>query len=57
MTYHMSTEIAKLLKNIRFPISLPVEEFEIKNRDLTIPKFLRRDPNAPHWKDYDKGSD
>jgi hypothetical protein len=24
------------------------------NSDLTIPVFLRREPNSPHWKDYDK---
>jgi hypothetical protein len=28
------------------------EELRIPD-DLTIPKFLRRDPDAPHWKDYD----
>lgn len=22
--------------------------------DLTIPKWLRREPDAPHWKDYDR---
>jgi len=29
------------------------EELRIPD-DLTIPKFLRREPDAPHWKDYDK---
>jgi hypothetical protein len=28
------------------------EELRIPD-DLTIPKFLRREPDAPHWKDYD----
>jgi hypothetical protein len=32
------------------------EELRIPD-DLTIPKFLRREPDAPHWKDYDQGDD
>ena len=36
----------------RLPTKYDEERFPISS-DLTIPKFLRREPDAPHWKDYD----
>lgn len=41
-----SQSLSKADLDARFPIP----------DDLTIPKWLRREPDAPHWKDYDKDS-
>jgi len=41
------------------PLSVPSKYSEEELRipdDLTIPKFLRREPDAPHWKLLDKDS-